>query len=241
MARPPESQTVSKTRLMRCLSLDEVLALPRRVIATARASRPAERLLLCYTFRNKALTIQPMQPIKQLAHVLGRLASEGQTLFTLADLRATLPEHSVGAFRAVVMRAEREGLLRRVCRGLYRYPAAGSSDGLLLYHAAARLRAGAFNYISLESVLSDAGVISQIPMNHVTLMSSARTATLSCGEFGSIECVHTKKRPAELADQLVYDARCHLWRASVALALRDMTAARRNLDLVQQEVIGDTL
>jgi len=197
--------------------------------------------MLCDTFHNKALTDQPMQPIKHLARVLAHLASEGQTLFTLADLRATLPEHSFGAFRAVIMRAEREGILRRVCRGLYRYPATGSSDGLLLYHAAARLRAGAFNYISLESALSDAGVISQIPMNHVTLMSSGRTATLSCGGFGSIECVHTKKRPAELANQLVYDARCHLWRASVALALRDMTAAHRNLDLVQQEVIGDTL
>lgn len=182
-----------------------------------------------------------MQPIKQLARVLARLASEGQIVFSLSDLRATLPEHSHGAFRAVVMRAEREGLISRVCRGLYRYPAADSNDGLLLYHAAARLRAGAFNYISLESALSDAGVIAQIPMNHITLMSSGRTTTCSCGPFGSIEFVQTKKRPAELADQLIYDARCHLWRASVALALQDMKATRRALDLVQWEAVDDTL
>jgi hypothetical protein len=139
------------------------------------------------------------------------------------------------------MRAERQGVLMRVCHGLYRYPASGSGDGLLLYHAASRLRAGAFNYISLESALSDTGVISQVPMHHVTLMSSGRTATLSCGQFGSIEFVHTKKRPAALADQLIYDARCHLWRASVALALRDMKAARRSLDLVQWEAVDDAL
>lgn len=174
-----------------------------------------------------------MQPIKQLARVLARLTDEAPCLFSLADLQAVLPEHRAGAFRAVIMRAEREGLLRRVCRGLYRYPAAGPDDGRLLYHAAARVRAGALNYISLESALSDAGVISQIPMSRVTLMSSGRSSTLSCGTLGIIEFVHTDKRPADLADQLAYDARCHLWRASVALALQDMKATRRSLDLVQ--------
>lgn len=44
----------------------------------------------------------------------------------------------------------------------------------------------ALNYISLESALSDAGVISQIPINRVTLMSSGRTATISCGQLGSL-------------------------------------------------------
>jgi len=180
-----------------------------------------------------------MQPIKQLSRVLANLAHHGQNLFSLTDLRAALPEHTAGAFRAVVARAEQEGLLERPCRGLYRYPAAGQDDGLLLYHAAARLRAGAFNYISLESALSDAGLISQIPMNRITLMSSGRGATFNCGRFGVIEFVHTKKGPADLAEELVYDPRCHLWRASPALALRDMKAARRDLDLVNAEAADD--
>ena len=52
--------------------------------------------------------------------------------------------------------------------GLYLYPRASHPGGLILYHAAVGLRADAFNYISLESALSDAGVISQIPMNCVS-------------------------------------------------------------------------
>ena len=180
-----------------------------------------------------------MQPIKQLSRVLASLAHCGQGLFSLTDLRAALPEHAPGAFRAVVARAEKEGLLERLCRGLYRYPPASQDDGLLLYHAAARLRAGAFNYISLESALSDAGLISQIPMNRITLMSSGRGTTFNCGHYGVIEFVHTKKGPADLAEQLVYDPRCHLWRASVALAMRDMKAARRDLDLVNTEAAND--
>jgi hypothetical protein len=182
-----------------------------------------------------------MQPIKQLATSLADLADENHAIFSPADLRAVLPKHHPGAFRALLSRAVKDGLLRRICRGLYLYPRTNYSRGLILYHAAARLRADGFNYISLESVLSDAGVISQIPMNHVTLMSSGRTTTIRCGEFGAIEFVHTKKRPAELAGELTYDGRCRLWRASVKLAIRDMKAARRSLDLVDWEAVDESL
>lgn len=182
-----------------------------------------------------------MQPIKQLSQVLADLADEEHALFSLADLHAALPRHHPGAFRALISRAEKDGLLRRVCRGLYLYPRANYSGGLILYHAAARLRADSFNYISLESALSEAGVISQIPMNRGTLMSSGRSTMISCGDFGVIEFVHTKKRPAVLAGQLTYDARCHLWRASVSLAIRDMKSAGRSLDLVDWGVVDESL
>jgi predicted transcriptional regulator of viral defense system len=180
-----------------------------------------------------------MQPIRQLAQVLENLADDEHHLFTLADMQGAFPGYSPGAFRALVSRAEKTGLLRRVCRGLYLYPKVNYAHGLILYHAAARLRAGEFNYISLESALSDAGVISQIPMNWVTLMSSGRSQIMACGDFGTIEFIHTRKRAADLADQLSYDARCHLWRASVALAIRDMKAARRSLDLMDEEAASE--
>lgn len=176
-----------------------------------------------------------MQPVKRLAQVLAALADAEHCLFTLADLQGALPTQGRGALKAMVSRAQRDGLLRRVCRGLYLYPCAGAAGGLLLYHAAARLRADQFNYISLESVLCDAGVISQIPMNWITVMSSGRSHVLRCGDFGHIEFVHTKKQPAAVADQLTYDSRCRMWRASVALALRDMKATGRNTDLIDWE------
>jgi len=180
-----------------------------------------------------------MQPIKKLARTLAGLADEEHYLFTLADLHGAFPGHSPGAFRALVWRAEQEGMLRRVCRGLYLYPGVNYPRGLVLYHAAARLRAHEFNYISLESALSDAGVISQVPLNWVTLMSSGRSQTVKCTDFGTIEFVHTKKRPAELGTLLSYDLRCHLWRASVALAIRDMKATKRSLDLVDWEAVNE--
>jgi len=110
---------------------------------------------------------------------------------------------------------------------------------LLLFHAAARLRADAFSYISLETALSDAGVISQIPINWISLMSSGRSNTIRCGNWGTIEFVHTAKTPDAVASRLHYDSRCHLWRASVDLALQDMRATRRNMDLIDWSAVNE--
>lgn len=182
-----------------------------------------------------------VQPVRQLSALLERLASEEHALFALSDLRAALPGHTEGAFRALISRAERSGLLVRICRGIYLYPKVNVPSGLLLFHAAARLRAGDFNYISLETALSDAGVISQLPINWITLMSSGRSNRIRCGRYGTIEFVHTGKRPDELGDELVYDSRCRLWRASVRLALHDMKATRRSTDLVDWSAVDESL
>lgn len=179
------------------------------------------------------------QPVTSMIRTLNDLADRDRCLFALSDLRGILPEPSAGAFKTMLSRAEKRGVLNRVCRGLYFYPQPDCEQGLLLFHAAARLRAGAFNYISLETALSDAGVISQAPMNWITIMSSGRRNTIRCGEWGTIEFIHTCRKPAELRDNLTYDARCHMWRASVSLAIRDMRLTRRTMDLVNQEVANE--
>ncbi|MCP4627209.1 MAG: hypothetical protein GY850_27415 [bacterium] len=177
-----------------------------------------------------------LQPIQQLTRVLEGLANDEHYLFTLSDLHNAIPEHSLGAFKTLISRAEKKGLLKRVCRGLYLYPRMHYAGGVLLFHAAARLRADKFNYISLETALSDAGVISQIPVNWLTVLSSGRSNEITCGQWGTIEFVHTRKRPQDVSDQLTYDERCHMWRASVALALKDMKNARRNMDIIDWSI-----
>ena len=150
-----------------------------------------------------------------------------------------MPDATPGAFKALLSRAEKDSLLKRVCRGIYLYPRVAYPAGLVLFHTAAKLRADAFNYISLETALSDAGVISQISLNWVTLMSSGRSHIVNCGDFGHIEFVHTKRRPSDVAGQLRYDQDCRLWRASVALALKDMKLTRRNTDLIDWNLANE--
>jgi len=177
-----------------------------------------------------------MQPIKRLMEVVSNLASPQACLFALADLRSILPEHSDAAFKTLLSRAVRERHLTRVCRGLYLYEKVNLDRGSLLAHAVAKLRPMGLNYLSLETVLSDAGVISQIPMNRIMVMSSGRSCVIECGYWGSIEFVKTRQNPEDLVGQLTYDGKSRLWRASVQQALRDMRATHRNVDLIDWKV-----
>ena len=180
-----------------------------------------------------------MQPIKYLNNWLEQNANSEHFLFSLKDLRVLYPTLSDSTFKTFLSRSVKAGPLERVCRGLYIYKRAAPSSGLVLFHVAAYLRAREFNYISLESVLSDEGIISQIPMNTISIMSSGRSSMISCGKFGVIEFVHTNQKPADIMEQLSYDANCRLWRASVSLALRDMRVTHRNCDLIDWDIANE--
>jgi predicted transcriptional regulator of viral defense system len=176
-----------------------------------------------------------MQPIRKLRETLAALADQEHCLFATSDLAGAVPD--CRQLPLLLSRAAKAGMLRRVCKGVYFYPIRDYPRGNLLFHAASLLRASEFNYISLESALSDAGLISQLPINWITLMSSGRSHIVNCGAFGNIEFVHTARKADELADELTYDATCRLWRASTNLALRDMKLTRRSMDLVDKEAL----
>jgi len=178
-------------------------------------------------------------PLNLLSKILRAFATQERYLFTLSDLAGVLPNHSRSALLVVLSRAVKSGLLQRICRGMYLYPDTDPHDGLLLYHVAARLRAGDFNYLSLESVLSDAGVISQIPIGWITLMSSGRNRIVDCGQYGRIEYIHTNRTVARVATQLQWDGRIRLWRASVELALTDLKHTHRSTDLVDWDIANE--
>lgn len=180
-----------------------------------------------------------MQPMQTILRELRKLEGASSRVFALTDLRALLPGHSEGAFKSVITRLEKRGELIRVCRGIYIFFESDLHGGNLLGRVAARLRAGHFNYLSLETVLSDAGVISQVPMSRITVMSSGRSNTISCGRYGSIEFVHTAKNPEDLVSSLSYDAEHQLWRASIALALQDMSNTHRDTGLINWEVADE--
>jgi predicted transcriptional regulator of viral defense system len=180
-----------------------------------------------------------MQPLRQLDRTLRLLADRERCVFAPSDLAGAVP--NCGQLAVLLSRAVKGGVLRRVCRGIYLYPVRDYPMEHLLFHTAARLRAGEFNYVSLETVLSDAGVISQMPMNWISLMTSGRSHVVDCGDSGHIEFVHTAQRPDEVGGELTYDAERHLWRASVRQALRDMRATRRSMDLVDREVLHELI
>jgi hypothetical protein len=70
-------------------------------------------------------------------------------------------------------------------------------------------------------------------------MSSGRSNLINCGQWGTLEFVHTAQKAETLAAQLSYDSRCRMWRANPALAIRDMKAAKRNLDLIDWSIANE--
>lgn len=175
----------------------------------------------------------------KLIEGLRKLPDSRMRVFALLDMQVLLPTHVQGAFKSVVARLEKHGDLIRVCRGIYMLAESDLRGGDLLGCTAARLRAGQFNYLSLEYVLSEAGVISQIPLSRLTLMSSGRSGLISCGRYGELEFIHTSKTPPQVAHELQYDSTLHLWRASVPLALQDMKVTRRDTGLVDWEAANE--
>jgi hypothetical protein len=180
-----------------------------------------------------------MRGQNRLRKILDDLSDSEHYLFTFSDFSAVFPELSYDSLRNLLSRAERNGILERVCNGIYLNPRTEYPVDLVLYHTAAKLRDRFFNYLSLETVLSDAGVISQMPINWISLMSSGRTYTVRCGRFGTIEYVHTKKKPEDLTGRVSYDTRCNLWRAHIELALQDMRYAGRSMDLVNWSIVDE--
>lgn len=182
-----------------------------------------------------------MQPLHLLRVTLAELTDSEHYLFSATDLQALFPQQSHAAFRRLLSRAVVAGILERACRGIYIACNVSYERGYELFHTAARLRADTLTYISLETALSDAGVISQVPVGRITLMSTGRTSTVDCGRFGIIEFRHTQREPDQISDGLVYDRRCRLWRAVPELALRDLRAVGRSLDLVDWSVVHEPL
>ena len=180
-----------------------------------------------------------MQPLRSLESLLRKIASPDVYLFSLADLEALVPEVGHQAFKMVVTRAVKQGILHRACQGIYLFDGVAYKRGLELYHIAGKLRAGCFNYLSQESVLSEAGIISQVPLQRITLMSSGRSGVVNCGPWGSIEFTHSKKNLDRLSPELSYDPQIRLLRASPRLALADLRAARRNLDLIDERGLDE--
>ncbi len=180
--------------------------------------------------------IRAVQPSRKILQALHGFANEQRYLFTPKDLSALVPEMTPSAFKSLLSRMVTRGELLRVCRGLYRPAWIDAPLGRIIYHAAARLRSNCFSYLSLESVLSETGLISQLPMQRITLMTSGRSGTISCGNLGIIEFTHTRQRPEEVMPNLHYDEERHLWCANTQQALRDLRRTGRNLDLVEEEL-----
>src|SRR5580692_3172076 len=118
--------------------------------------------------------------------VINELDQQGRFVFTKHDLATLFSHDSAKTLEEGLNRLVKTGILVRACRGIYVNEHARSMDSYLIEHIAKALRRCDYNYFSLESILSEYGLISQIPMSLLTVMTTGRSGIYKT-PYGMIE------------------------------------------------------
>jgi len=131
----------------------------------------------------------------------------------------------------MMKRLSDQGVLIRAARGVYVNPTARSSPADIRRGLLRFLRPREINYVSLESKLSEAGVISQVA-TALTCMTTGSPARFDT-PWGAVEFTHT--------DRKIEMGRDGTLEATVRTAVRDLRRVGRNLDLIDEEILAEAI
>lgn len=176
---------------------------------------------------------------KELVAQLKSLADNDRWLISRSQLRIMFPDDSEESLKKSLKRHVGSGYLERVAYGLYRNKLAEVSAHPL-EDMVPFLRPTEFNYVTAETVLSEAGAISQIPQNYLAVMTTG-TAGRHNTPFGLIEFSHTRKSQEKLSPDVFWDADRGIHVAKVRRAYSDLLYMRRNIDMVDKEDLEEAL
>ncbi|MGB7803541.1 type IV toxin-antitoxin system AbiEi family antitoxin [Buttiauxella sp.] len=169
-------------------------------------------------------------------NTLDRYSSQGRYVFHLNDFRNMFSDESERGLKSSLKRLLDANILTRAAQGVYVYNSA-SKDSYILEHIVKTIRRGEYNYVSLESALSQYGVISQIPMDRLTVMTTGRA-----GEFktpwGVIELTHTERSVSDILSGTV-ETKSPIKFAKKDTALRDLRRVGRNTHLINPQELNN--
>jgi len=160
---------------------------------------------------------------------LDEFSRNGRYVFHLRDFEKLFPDESDRALRSSIKRLVENGILTRAVYGVYVYSRA-TQDGYILEHIVKTLRRGEYNYVSLESALSQYGVISQIPIDRLTVMTTGRRGEYKT-PWGVIELTHTARSVSDILAGTI-ETKAPIRFAKKETAVRDLLRVGRNTHLI---------
>lgn len=172
----------------------------------------------------------------ELIRKLAELDRRGIHILPRRDIEKLFPEEGSKAMEKSLQRMVADGLLQRVAKGLYLNPAAASRNRWVAEEIARALRPACLSYVSLESILSEYGAISQIPINRMTVMTTGKSGVVET-PYGTIEFTHTKRSPAEIIRRTVLPKGRPLRIATRQAAIRDLLRVGRNANMIDQSAL----
>jgi predicted transcriptional regulator of viral defense system len=141
------------------------------------------------------------------------------------------PDEGEKAMQKSLQRMVGDGLLQRFAKGLYVNPAATSKNRWLMEEVAKALRPGCLSYVSLESILSEHGAISPIPISRMTVMTTGRSGVHKT-PFGTIEFTHTQRTRSAIIERTLAIKGRPLRIATRSTAVRDLLRVGRNVNMI---------
>jgi len=170
----------------------------------------------------------------QALEIIRAFDKKGRFVFAKHDFVKLFPEDNRKTLEEGLVRLVKAGLLKRACRGIYVNHHAESMDSYVIEHIAKALRRGDYSYVSLESMLSEYGIISQIPIDRLTVMTTGRKGVYQT-PYGVIEFTHTKRSVNDILNSIHTIGKRPLRVANKQAAIRDLKRVGRNINLLQQE------
>lgn len=159
---------------------------------------------------------------------------QGYYVFLKHDFAKLFPNDSHKTLSEGLNRLVKDKLLQRACRGVYVNTEAKSFDRFTIERIAKALRRGEYNYVSLESMLSEYGAISQILIDRLTVMTTGRKGIYTT-PYGTIEFTHTNRSQEDIINSTITSSDRPLRIATKKTAWRDLKRVGRNINLVNKE------
>ena len=168
--------------------------------------------------------------------IFDHFGEKGRYVFHVRDLEKIFPDESPRALKASIKRLVDSNILTRAIQGIYVYEYA-AKDSYILENILKTMRRGEYSYISLESALSQYGVISQIPMGRLTAMTTGRSGEYKT-PWGVIELTHTERSISDILAGTV-QTNSPIKFAKKEIAARDLLRVGRNVHLINKEELAN--
>jgi hypothetical protein len=163
---------------------------------------------------------------KELDKFLNFLDIHNCWIFTIQTAEVYFQEDP-NTLRHSLTRHVRNEAITRLTRGLYANLHSRAKPLYALEDMVRYLRPRHISYLSLESRLSELGLISQVP-TRLTVMTTGRSQIYNT-PLGTIELTHTNREISEYSNFIKYDRKRNILVASPKIALDDLGNAKRNM------------
>ncbi len=174
-----------------------------------------------------------MNKLRKISEVTLKSVKAGHSgLFTTNDLALLVDIEADLNFAKFLHKAVKAGVLDKVCTNIFINPLSPPEGKGVLIKIANIIHWDKFVYISMESQLSYLGIISQVMMNRLTVMTTGRSGVVKT-MYGIIEFTHTSRKIEKIKDEIYFDPDIGAFRATKEKAIKDLKRVGRNISMIE--------